>query len=95
MSRSVRDEINQCDGCRTNSPLRNGLHVNPQGTAFMACQKDRYRGQETPEPRCPACNGNDREAPCAYPSEGQRGCLRDARLQQQAAVTTSFSGGRR
>lgn len=26
---------------------------------------------------CPACGGNDWEKPCAYPSEGKKGCLRD------------------
>lgn len=26
---------------------------------------------------CPACNGNDGEMPCSYPSEGMPGCLRD------------------
>jgi hypothetical protein len=30
--------------------------------------------------KCRACNGNDRDVPCAYPSEGQAGCLRDVRL---------------
>lgn len=34
---------------------------------------------------CPVCKGNDADMPCAYPSEGLRGCLRDARLVQQAA----------
>lgn len=28
---------------------------------------------------CPACAGNDRDMPCAYPSEGMRGCFRDER----------------
>ena len=37
------------------------------------------RPQQT-EPECPACNGNDRDMPCAYPGEGKPGCLRDARL---------------
>lgn len=37
----------------------------------------------TPEPRvCPTCQGNDRDTPCAYPSEGKPGCLRDKRLAQ-------------
>lgn len=31
-------------------------------------------------PVCPTCKGNDANAPCAYPSEGKPGCLRDARL---------------
>ena len=30
--------------------------------------------------RCSTCKGNDADAPCAYPSEGRDGCLRDARL---------------
>ncbi len=34
---------------------------------------------------CPACNGNDANAPCAYPSEGKTGCLRDARLATTAS----------
>jgi hypothetical protein len=29
---------------------------------------------------CPACNGNDQNTPCAYPSENMKGCLRDKRL---------------
>jgi hypothetical protein len=31
---------------------------------------------------CPSCNGNDKDAPCAYPSEGRTGCLRDERVTQ-------------
>lgn len=30
--------------------------------------------------QCQSCNGNDRDMPCAYPSEGKPGCLRDQRL---------------
>lgn len=33
--------------------------------------------------RCPACQGNDADAPCAYPSEGKPGCWRDKRLAQK------------
>jgi hypothetical protein len=29
--------------------------------------------------RCQICNGDDMQAPCAYPSEGLPGCLRDER----------------
>lgn len=29
---------------------------------------------------CPYCNGNDLDMPCAYPGEGQPGCLRDKRF---------------
>lgn len=34
----------------------------------------------THEGVCPTCNGDDKNAPCAYPSEGKQGCLRDARI---------------
>ena len=36
---------------------------------------------EMVEQQCPTCRGNDGDAPCAYPSEGKPGCLRDARMQ--------------
>jgi len=29
---------------------------------------------------CRYCGGNDKDAPCAYPSENKHGCLRDERL---------------
>lgn len=29
---------------------------------------------------CKACGGNDKNIPCAYPSENKDGCLRDFRL---------------
>lgn len=31
---------------------------------------------------CPYCGGNDQDTPCAYPSEGKPGCLRDIRLAE-------------
>lgn len=34
-------------------------------------------------PTCPFCLGNDRNVPCAYPSEGREGCLRDIRLRDE------------
>ena len=37
--------------------------------------------------RCKSCNGNDYDMPCAYPSEGKHGCLRDARLTHQTDHT--------
>ena len=36
------------------------------------------------QPRCKTCGGNDGDMPCAYPSAGMSGCLRDARLAQPA-----------
>lgn len=34
--------MNQCDGCMTGSPLRDGLHIDTDGHAFMTCQVGRY-----------------------------------------------------
>jgi len=34
-------------------------------------------------PECSYCRGNDRDMPCAYPSEGKPGCLRDIRLRRE------------
>lgn len=42
--------------------------------------------------RCPACNGNDAEMPCAYPEGGQRGCLRDKRLGRTDGVALRDGG---
>lgn len=46
---------------------------------------------ETAEPRCPYCGGNDKDMPCAYPSEGKPGCLRDVRLSEGEVGVTSPS----
>jgi len=35
---------------------------------------------------CPACNGNDGDIPCAYPSEGVQGCWRDKRIKLMPLV---------
>ncbi|HVL77613.1 MAG TPA: hypothetical protein VM406_16485 [Noviherbaspirillum sp.] len=40
------------------------------------------------EKACPTCRGNDMDAPCAYPSKGMPGCLRDKRLAEQQAPAT-------
>jgi hypothetical protein len=43
--------INQCDGCLQNAPLRNGLHFDQAGRAFMSCQRYRYsQGAEGRQP---------------------------------------------
>jgi hypothetical protein len=39
-----------------------------------------------PSGDCPACNGNDADMPCAYPSEGKHGCLRDKRLAAKEPI---------
>lgn len=35
---------------------------------------------------CNACGGNDYNVPCAYPSEGMKGCLRDKRIKAGEAL---------
>lgn len=35
---------------------------------------------------CTACGGNDANVPCAYPGEGQPGCLRDLRLSEDGGL---------
>lgn len=37
--------------------------------------------------RCVVCNGDDASVPCAYPSEGKNGCVRDARLSREGTST--------
>jgi hypothetical protein len=37
---------------------------------------------ELPDQRCPVCNGNDADLPCAYPWERVPGCLRDKRTEK-------------
>lgn len=38
------------------------------------------------QPVCKTCRGNDADMPCAYPSKGMAGCIRDARLADADAV---------
>ena len=43
--------------------------------------------------RCTYCNGNDGDTPCAYPSEGKPGCLRDKRLGNTIEVPRELFQG--
>jgi|ERR1019366_989728 hypothetical protein len=43
--------------------------------------------------QCPVCLGNDFHMPCAYPSEGKQGCLRDKRLRHAHEAKLSDLGG--
>jgi hypothetical protein len=71
------------------------LKVERDGSDHTACHKcGMYAHCEdcvcatAPEPAeqsCPACGGNDKSRPCAYPSGNQPGCLRDKRLAESAA----------
>lgn len=40
---------------------------------------------------CKACGGNDGDAPCAYPSEGKAGCIRDVRLAQATGIEATLA----
>lgn len=46
----------------------------------------RASGRITLRPRCPFCQGNDADMPCAYPGEDWPGCLRYDRLHGGADV---------
>ena len=41
-------EDNQCDGCCAGYGERNGIHVLPDGTPYMACQSGRYAPPSAP-----------------------------------------------
>jgi hypothetical protein len=51
-------------------------------TLLLAMAEEIEALQPQGEAKCSYCGGNDRDMPCAYPSEKKEGCLRDARLQQ-------------
>ena len=39
--------MNQCDGCNCHAPVdEDGIHRNPDGTAYMACEKSKYEQEE-------------------------------------------------
>jgi hypothetical protein len=48
--------------------------INEGFNALVGMRPRKDRGQ------CSYCYGNDGDIPCAHPSEGKPGCLRDARL---------------
>lgn len=58
-----------------------GMEDCPHGVDDGACKQcygEAVRGEQwTAEAKCKACNGNDGDAPCAYP-EGHPDCLRNA-----------------
>lgn len=47
---AIASPANQCDGCMQGAELRNGLHVDRYGKAFMACERERYAPSEQQEP---------------------------------------------
>jgi len=54
---------------------------------------DAHYYRPIPEGICSFCRGDDQQMPCAYPSEGKPGCLRDARLAHPAPASTGDSNG--
>lgn len=36
--------INQCDGCMRNLSIKNGIHREKDGSPYIMCTRDRYRG---------------------------------------------------
>jgi hypothetical protein len=52
----AKPEMNQCDGCRTQSEIKDGLHVDRYGKAFMACEKGMYDPQYWKERAINYCN---------------------------------------
>lgn len=66
-NREDRVERNQCDGCRQGAPLRDGLHVDKNGSAFMGCEKGRYQDGWWEKMVCLSCGAkadSAREMPC-------------------------------
>lgn len=43
----------------------------------------------TTDTRCPICNGNDGDRPCAYTTEKPDGCLRAKRLEAEATLNAA------
>lgn len=58
----------------------------PEEGALEIAEIERLDRAESPVPaaRCPVCNGDDAEAPCAYTTERPDGCWRAARLNADA-----------
>ena len=59
--------INQCDGCRMGQEIRNGLHIDRNGTAQMTCQAHRYH----PPRREPLSDTEIVNAFCEVPHQRQ------------------------
>ncbi len=38
-------EVNQCDGCRNEMPIVDGIHRKENGTCFMVCTGNRYESK--------------------------------------------------
>lgn len=60
--------LNQCDGCRQRATLRDGLHLDKWGLAFMRCQKERYEADRN-RVTCLSCGARAESAeqiPCGH-----------------------------
>ena len=62
----AKPELNQCDGCRTHSEIKDGLHVDRYGKPFIGCEKRKYEAKPeaalVPQPQCFMCYGTGKHA---------------------------------
>jgi len=71
--------------CECGGELLDGGNMGVYCSRGLECPEHKKLMRQIFAPRpdrgsCSYCHGNDRNMPCAYPSEGKPGCLRDARL---------------
>lgn len=57
--------------------------------AREAAPRERQSAAPPAAPKCPVCQGDGADAPCAHPSEGLAGCLRDARLRSTLSLAAA------
>ena len=43
-------QINNCDGCQSNAPIKDGYHLDKDGKVYMTCQKSRYTTEKPLKP---------------------------------------------
>jgi hypothetical protein len=68
-----------------------GLALEAAVRRFAAAPQPSSQSTAAQEPFCPTCRGNDADMPCAYPSAGKQGCLRDKRLAEQEQEKDALS----
>lgn len=62
MNNETQEDRNQCDGCAQRAPIRDGLHIDKDGRAFMRCEKERYEPGWWERVTCLSCGA---KAACA------------------------------
>lgn len=83
------------DKCGNECEARNAIQAKLDTLMLEFCPQEvtaeqRDKWEQSQKPICPACNGNDHDMPCAYPSEGKMGCLRDKRLHTEVFNIPDF-----